>query len=75
MEHSHIELSVLLGAVFGSADDNQTGTSGICGVEKIEAMMRSIADLSLFKDNPLLVDESQDMISNSVLSQIINRNK
>jgi len=45
MEHSHIELSVLLGAVFGSADDESTGTSGICGVEKIEAVMRTITDL------------------------------
>ena len=45
MEHSHIELSVLLGAVLGSADDEQTGTSGICGVEKIQAIMRTAADL------------------------------
>jgi hypothetical protein len=58
MEHSHLELSVLLGAVYGSANDDQASTSGICGVEKIEGMMRCITDISLFKDNPLLVDET-----------------
>ena len=60
MERSHQEIRVLLGAIYGSTKDEITSTTGMCGAEKIEGMMRIIADLCLFKDNPLLIDHSPD---------------
>jgi len=69
MERAKLELTTLM----GQQGSEQAG--GVCGIEKIENMVRVMSDINMYLDDPLLFDGAGSSDSPAILCDLITRHK